>query len=192
MVVRTQKIMMPRSITPGSIIQGLIIAVAVTALSACAAPPSRVRVDQAEGGPPNCRTFAWHGTPGDVASFSDQRVRGAVMEQLKAKGYEEVTDKADCRIAYQLTTRETPKAKPGVGVGVGGGSGGVGGGIGVSLPIGRKSGFTGTFALDVIDNAKNAQVWNGSVDAELSAADISESEAHDLAKQVLSAYPDSK
>ena len=69
------------------------------------------------------------------------------MQQLKTKGYQEVDDKADCGIAYRLTTREIPKAKPGVGVGVGGGSGGVGGGIGVSLPIGRKSGFTGTFPV---------------------------------------------
>jgi hypothetical protein len=114
------------------------------------------------------------------------------MEQLKAKGYEEVTDKADCRIAYQLTTRELPKAKPGVGVGVGGGSGGVGGGIGISLPIGRKSGFVGTFLLDVIDGTKNAQVWRGSVETELEGTDVSDAEARELAKEVLSAYPDSK
>jgi hypothetical protein len=168
----------------------LVLIAIVAALTACATPSSRVRVDQAEGGIPNCRTFAWHAAPGDVASLSDQRVRAAVMEQLKAKGYQEVADRPDCRIAYHLTTREIPKAKPGVGVGVGGGSGGVGGGIGVSLPIGRKSGFTGTFVLDVIDNAKNSQVWSGSLDAELAASDVSESEARDLAKEVLSALPD--
>jgi hypothetical protein len=169
-----------------------LLAVVATVLSACAAPSSRVRVDQAEGGLPNCRTFAWHATPGDTASLSDQRVRAAVMEQLKAKGYEEVADKADCRIAYQLTTRELPKAKPGVGVGVGGGSGGARGGIGISLPIGRKSGFTGTFLLDVIDSTKNAQVWRGSVETELESGDVSDTEARDLAKEVLTAYPDSK
>jgi hypothetical protein len=166
--------------------------IVVTVLTACAAPTSRVRVDQADSGPPNCLTFAWHATSGDAAPLGDQRVRAVVMEQLKAKGYQEVADKADCRIAYQLATRELPKAKPGVGVGVGGGSRGVGGGIGVSLPIGRKSGFTGTFVLDVIDNAKNAQVWSGSVDAELAAAEVSDREARDLVEEVLAAYPDSK
>jgi Domain of unknown function (DUF4136) len=169
----------------------LLTLIVTIALAACAAPAARVRVDQADR-LPSCRTFAWHAVPGDAASLSDQRVRAAVMEQLKKKGYQEVTDKADCRIAYHLTTREIPKAKPGVGVGVGGGSGGVGGGIGVSLPIGRKSGLTGTFGLDVIDNAKNAQVWSGSIDAELAAAELSEREAHDLANEVLSAYPNSK
>jgi hypothetical protein len=118
-------------------------------------------------------------------------VKSAVLAQLKSKGYEESSDKPDCKIAYHLTTREIPKAKPGVGVGVGGGSGGVGGGIGVSLPIGRKSGFTGTFTLDVIDATKNAQVWSGSLDTELAAQEVSEREANELATQVLAAYPDS-
>lgn len=171
---------------------GSILPIALAGgLAACATPTDRVRVDQAEGGLPHCRTFAWHAAPGDVTSLTDQRVKSAVMAKLKDKGYQEVADKPDCRIAYHLTTREIPKSKPGVGVGVGGGSGGIGGGIGVSLPIGRKSGFTGTFTLDVIDNAKNAQVWSGSLDAQLAAADISEGEAQDLAAEVLSAYPSS-
>lgn len=171
-----------------------ILAASIIAISigGCAAQAERVRVDQAEGGLPNCRTFAWHAAPGDVASLTDQRVQAAVMAKLKDKGYQEVADKPDCRIAYHLTTREIPKAKPGVGVGVGGGSGGIGGGIGVSLPIGRKSGFTGTFTLDVIDNAKNAQVWSGSLDAQLAAADVTEGEARDLATETLSAFPNSK
>ena len=170
----------------------VLSSIIVSSLAACAAPTERVRVDQVEGGLPNCRTFAWHTVSGDAASFNDQRVRAAVMDQLKIKGYQEATEKPDCRIAYRLTTREIPKAKPGVGVGVGGGSGGIGGGIGVSLPIGKKSGFTGTFALDVIDAAKNAQVWSGSLETELEAADVTEEEARDLAAEVLSSYPNSK
>lgn len=169
----------------------LVASIAAIALTGCATSSERVRVDQADGGLPNCRTFAWHAAPGDVTSLTDQRVRAAVMTQLKTKGYQEVADKADCRIAYHLTTRELPKAKPGVGVGVGGGSGGLGGGIGVSLPIGRKSGFTGTFTLDVIDSAKNAQVWSGSLDAELATAEVGEGEAKDLATEVLAAFPNS-
>jgi len=171
-----------------------VIAVAafVSALAACAAPATHVRVDQAEAGLPNCQTFAWQAVSGDAASLTDQRVRTAVLERLKAKGYTESADKPDCRIAYHLTTRETPKSKPSVGVGVGGGSGGMGGGIGVSLPIGRKKGFTGAFTLDVIDNAKNAQVWSGAVDAKLASAEISEEDAAALAKEVLAEYPDRK
>lgn len=124
--------------------------------------------------------------------MGDQRVRAAVFAKLKAKGYQESTDKPDCKIAYHLSMREIPKAKPGVGVGVGGGSRGVGGGIGISLPIGRKAGFTGTFTLDVIDATKNAQVWSGSLDTEFAAEEVSEGEATELARQVLASYPDAK
>ena len=172
-----------------TLVQLTNLAVAMTLLTACAAPEQRVRVDQAEGGLPNCRAFAWHPVPGDVASFTDQRVKTAVMDQLKAKGYAESAENPDCRIAYQLTTSEIPRQKPGVGVGVGGGSRGVGGGIGITLPVGRKSGYTGTFSLDVIDAAKNAQVWRGSIDVGLESAGISESEAQQLAEEVLGDYP---
>jgi hypothetical protein len=151
-----------------------------------------VRVDQAEGPLPNCRTFAWHAIPGDAASFADQRVKAAVMAQLESKGYKEAPEKPDCKIAYQLTTREIPKSKPSVGVGVGGGSRGVGGGIGVSLPVGGKRGFAGTFTLDVIDANKNAQIWKGSIDTDLKDAEISDAEAQRLAEQVLGAYPNAQ
>lgn len=161
----------------------------LASLAGCASPSARVRVDQAEGGLPDCRTFAWHAISGDAASLSDQRVKAAVMAALEAKGYEQATENPDCRIAYHMTTREIPKAKPSVGVGVGGGSRGVGGGIGVSLPVGRRAAYTGTFTLDVIDASKNAQVWSGSIDVELAEAELSEQDAHELAKEVLGAFP---
>lgn len=164
----------------------ILVAVAI---AGCASPPAQVRVDQAESGLPNCQTFAWHNVSGDATSLTDQRVRAAVMGQLNAKGYTENVDKPDCRIAYRLATREIPKAKPGVGVGVGGGSGGMRGGVGISLPIGHKSGHLGTFTLDVIDAAKNAQVWSGSIDADLAQAEISDEEAQSLVKDVLAQYP---
>lgn len=163
---------------------------ALGVLVGCAAPSPRVRIDQTEGGLPACRTFAWHAISGDAASLSDQRVKAAVLAELEAKGYEQAADKPECRIAYHMTTREIPKAKPSVGVGVGGGSRGMGGGIGVSVPIGRRPAFTGTFTLDVIDAEKNAQVWSGSVDADLEQAELSDEEAQQLAKEVLSAFPD--
>lgn len=163
---------------------------ALVVLAGCATPSPRVRVDQAEGGLPACRTFAWQAISGDAASLTDQRVKAAVLQQLEAKGYEQAAEKPECRIAYHMTTSELPKAKPSVGVGVGGGSRGMGGGIGVSVPIGRRPGFTGTFTLDVVDASKNAQVWSGSIDAQLEQAELSEEEAQQLVKEVLSAFPD--
>lgn len=163
--------------------------IAVTA-AGCATQPSQVRIDAAEGGLPQCQTFAWNPISGDAASFTDQRVRTAVMQTLQAKGYSESADKPDCRIAYHLSTREVPKSKPRVGVGVGGGSGGVGGGIGVSLPIGKSKAQNGTFTLDVIDATKNAQVWSGSVDSAFDAAELSDAEAKAVVDTVLEKFPD--
>src|SRR6185295_1658260 len=99
------------------------------------------------------------------------------LKRLEEKGYTLATEKPDCQIAYVLSTQDRPKPKPSVGVGVGGGSGGARGGIGVSLPIGSHKQQVGTFTLDVVDVAKNAQVWSGSVDVGIQERQISDDES---------------
>jgi hypothetical protein len=163
----------------------------LTLLAGCTATaPSRVRVDMAESGLPKCQSFEWLPTPQQPASFTEQRVKSEVMAQLKQKGYTEATEKGDCRITYVLDVHERPKNKPSVGVGAGGGSGGVGGGIGISLPIGKKNEQVGTFTIDIVDTAKNAQVWSGSVDASFMKAELNEDEAREVVATVLEKYPD--
>lgn len=162
-------------------------------LAGCATSAPQVRVDSIEGALPDCQSFAWNPVPGtDAASFTDQRVQTIVMQTLEAKGYTQSADKPDCRIAYHLSTHENPQSKPRVGVGMGGGSGGVGGGVGISLPIGKKKAQSGTFTLDVIDAAKNAQVWSGSIDAGFESAELSDADARVVVEQVLAKYPDRK
>lgn len=178
--------MQPATIKP----MRLVVSVIAVIAAGCAAQTSKVRVDTAETGLPQCQTFAWNPISGDAASLTDQRVRNEVMQTLQAKGYTESADKPDCRIAYHLSTQEIPKSKPRVGVGMGGGSGGLGGGIGVSLPIGKNKGQTGTFTLDVIDAAKNAQVWSGSIDAAFDSAELSDAEAKAVVEKVLAEFPD--
>jgi hypothetical protein len=180
--------MTPRHIAAARIAMSVALALL---LKGCATSASSVRVDTIEGELPKCQTFSWNPAPsGDAASLTERRVRTAVMSRLKTKGYTEVSDKADCRIAYDLSSHEIERAKPSVGVGVGGGSRGMGGGIGVSLPIGKRKGERGTFTLDVIDSAKNAQVWSGSVDAAFDSRELSEAEAQEVVDEVLAAYPD--
>jgi len=65
-------------------------------LGACAATGSSVRVDKAESGLPNCKTFAWNPSGGEAVSLAEQRIRSQVMQTLKSKGYSEATDKPDC------------------------------------------------------------------------------------------------
>jgi Domain of unknown function (DUF4136) len=162
---------------------------AAIALSGCAAPAAKVRVDKADTDLAVCRSFAWQAPSQDPASFTDQRVRAAAEATLKSKGYALVDDKPDCKLSYVLSAQEIAKSKPRVGVGAGGGSGGVGGGIGISLPIGGKKGQAGTFTIDVIDAGKNAQIWSGSIDATFKAPELTEEEAREVVGQVLDAFP---
>jgi hypothetical protein len=168
----------------------LITLASVLLLSACASTGSQVRIDKADTfDAVQCQSFAWHAPSDQPASFTDQRVRNHVMAALKAKGYAEVNENPSCRVSYVLSTRERPRSRPGVGVGVGGGSGGIGGGIGVTLPVGRKS-EAGTFTLDIIDSAKNAQVWSGSVEGAFGSAELTDDEAKSLVEEVLAEFPD--
>jgi hypothetical protein len=159
------------------------------ALSGCATERS-VRVDKADADLSKCRTFDWRAPTSDAATFTDQRVRAATLKRLEEKGYTLATDKPDCQITYVLSTQDRPKPKPSVGVGVGGGSGGARGGIGVSLPIGSHKEQIGTFALDVVDTAQNAQIWSGVVDVAIQAREISGEEADEAVKVILAEFPD--
>jgi hypothetical protein len=162
-----------------------------TLLVGCTATaPSKVRVDMAESGLPNCQSFEWLPSQQQPASLAEQRVKSQVMAKLKEKGYAEVAEKGDCRVTYVLDIHERPVNKPGVGVGVGGGSGGVGGGIGISLPIGKRAEQAGTFTLDIVDTAKNAQVWSGSLDASFLKAEPNDDETREIVAKVLEKYPD--
>jgi hypothetical protein len=151
---------------------------------------SKVRVIKGDVDLQLCRTFAWQAQSEDPASILDQRVRAAIMSTLQTKGYKEVTANPDCRVAYVFASQEASrKSGPSIGVGVGGGSGGIGGGIGIGLPIGRKK-QTGTITIDVIDPARNAQIWSGSLDGALKSAELTEAEAKKWVSKVLAEYPD--
>lgn len=162
---------------------------AMFAIAGCATPGTNVRVDQAESGPPACHSFQWWSPSKDATSFTEQRVRDAVLAELKDKGYAISPEDADCRVSYLFSASERPKSKPSVGVGAGGGSGGIGGGIGVSIPVGRRNEFSGTFTIDVIDAARNAQVWSGSIDGAFKGAELTEDEAKEAARTVLEEFP---
>ncbi len=168
----------------------LCLSAVLLAASGCATQRSEVRVDKADTDLSMCRTFDWRPVSSESASFTDQRVRAAALKWLEEKGYTLSTDKPDCQITYVLSTQERPKQKPSVGVGAGGGSGGVRGGIGVNLPIGRHKGQVGTFTLDIVDTAQNAQIWSGSVDVAIQASAISPEEADEAVRLILEKFPD--
>jgi hypothetical protein len=167
------------------LVGGALVAIAIS--SAHADP--KVRVDKADVDLGACRTFAWQAPSEGAASFTDQRVRAAVMATLKAKGYTEVTEKPDCRVSYVFSSQEVSKRSgPSIGVGVGGGARGIGGGVGIGLPIGRKK-QTGTITIDVIDAARNAQIWSGALDGTFKSTELTEVEAKQMVSKVLAKYP---
>jgi hypothetical protein len=166
------------------------VTAAVLAFSGCATQRADVRVDKGDTDLGKCRTFDWRPVSSDAATFTDQRVRAAALQRLEDKGYQLATDKPDCQITYVLSTQDRPKPKPSVGVGVGGGSGGARGGIGVSLPIGRNKEQIGTFTLDIVDVAQNAQIWSGSVDVGFHGKQISDEEADEAVRLILGKFPD--
>jgi hypothetical protein len=167
------------------LVTGLVIS-----LGGCATTSSKVRVDKADADLTKCQTFDWLESSSQPASFTDQRVKAATLAALRDKGYTQATDKPDCKITYALTTSTRAKPKPGVGVGVGGGSGGLGGGIGITLPVGKRGEGAGTFTIDIVDVARNAQIWSGSVDAQFAGAEPSEEEAAAIVKKILGEFPD--
>jgi hypothetical protein len=168
----------------------LCLTAAVLTASGCATQRADVRVDKGDADLGKCRTFDWRPVSSDAATFTDQRVRAAALKRLEDKGYQLATEKPDCQITYVLSTQDRPKPKPSVGVGVGGGSGGARGGIGVSLPVGRGKGQIGTFTLDIVDVAQNAQIWSGSLDVGIRGRQVSDEEADEAVRLILEKFPD--
>jgi hypothetical protein len=163
----------------------------LAAIIACSAhADSDVRVEKANVDLGICQTFAWHAQSQEPASFADQRVQAAAMATLEAKGYTVVPENPDCRVSYVFSSHETQgRSRPRIGVGVGSGAGGIGGGIGIGLPIGRKK-QSGTLAIDIIDAARNAQIWGGSLEVTLKSAELTEAEVSDWVSKVLAEFPD--
>jgi hypothetical protein len=156
----------------------------------CASTGSPVRVDQAEVDLSLCRTFGWLPAASDAESLTEQRVRSEALRQLEEKGYEITSEKPDCRITYVASIQELPRPRPRIGVGASGGSRGVHGGLGVHLPIGRRDAYSGTFTLDVIDAARKAQIWSGSLDASFEGPELTEDEARRAVEIILAEFPD--
>lgn len=103
-----------------------------------------------------------------VSSLATRRVRSAVLASLQSKGYTLNEGHPDFRVSCVFNVFERPKESGmRIGLGAGGGSGHVGGGLGFSIPIGKRTETIGAMTLDVIDVARNAQVWTGSYESKI-------------------------
>lgn len=157
-------------------------------LAGCASAP-RLYVQSAPE-PASCSRFAWFMPADQPETFVDQRMRAEVMQALAGKGYEVAGEDPDCLVAYRLVTETRYRPGPSVGIGMGGGSGRVGGGVGVNVPVGESSSASGRLSLDVIDAARNAQVWSGTLERATRSAEPGEEEIRAAVTQILAAFPD--
>ena len=122
------------------------------------------------------KTFGWVNAPasagsGESASIVDGYIRTAIANELKAKGYVEIAEASgatpDLVIEYEGAKTEKLKNNPfriGVGVGSYGSSGGGSVGVGSS---GVKEVKEGSLVVHVVDHARKAEVWRGSIAREL-------------------------
>jgi len=157
-------------------------------LGGCATAPE-VIVDSGAA-PVACERMAWFIVEEQTETLTDQRMRAEVMAQLAAKGYEVSDPEPDCLVAYRLVTRTDYRPGPSVGIGMGGSSGRVGGGVGVNVPVGESARALGTLSLDVIDAARNAQLWSGTLERATRSAEPEGEEIRAAVAQILAAFPD--
>jgi hypothetical protein len=180
---------------------------ALLALAACASPP-KVRVDKDTSvNFASYKTFSWlgasksappaaatatteHSITPEGNSIAENRVRTAVIAALQAKGYSLSEANPDFRVSYVLNVYEHHKdSGMRIGLGAGGSSGNMGGGVGLSIPVGKTKNLMGAMTIDVIDSAKNAQVWTGSYEQQVASDGLSDENANKIATTILSRFP---
>ena len=113
-------------------------------------------------------TYGWAPAPGvneadAPLQLLDQNIRAAISSEMRRRGYVESASDPDLRIAYQTTSQDKVESNPvRVGVGVGSWGGNFGGSVSVGSPSLRNY-QEGTLVIHAIDNARNAEVWQGRV-----------------------------
>lgn len=169
-------------------------------IAACATPP-KVRVDQdTRVNLAAYQTFAWlepvKSEPGVAAppnaaptSLQVERVKSAVISALKGKGYELDEARPEFRVTYVLHIFERPKdSGMRIGLGAGGGSGRVGGSVGLSIPVGTLTTKVGSMTIDIVDVARNAQVWTGTYEDTMSEPPT-DADVNRFVAAILAKYP---
>jgi hypothetical protein len=93
----------------------------------------------------------------------DRNIRTAIADQMRRKGYSEVSEGADLRVLYETSSTTRVENNPvQVGIGMGSWGSNVGGSINVGSPSVRNY-QEGTLVVHVVDAARNAEVWEGRV-----------------------------
>ena len=164
----------------------LVVGIALAA-AACATAP-KLYVDAADE-PLTCGSFGWLELPERPASIAEQRIRTEVMRTLQAKGYAEDNEGPDCLVSGAIYAGARPGSPVSVGVGAGRWGGSFGTSVGVSVPVGGGTRTVGNLAIDVIDVARNAEVWRGTLESAFRTPEPTSEEVGGAVRKVLEAFP---
>ena len=121
-------------------------------------------------------TYGWSPSPGVDGTdqpllMLDQNIRRAIAAEMQRRGYTESAT-PDLRITYQTTSKDVVESNPvRVGVGMGSWGGSFGGSVSVGSPSVRNY-REGTLVIHAIDNARNAEVWQGRVSGRISKGSV--------------------
>lgn len=132
---------------------------------------------------------AGSGATGAALPLVDASVRAALTDQMRLKGYTESTEKADLRIVYETTTAQRIESNPvQVGVGVGSWGTNAGGSVNVGSQ-GVRSYSEGTLVVHAVDNARNAEVWEGRISTRLDKGSLDPSTVASTVAKVMHDFP---
>jgi len=156
---------------------GLALCVALL-LGACASTPPPQPESMRDSAAPwaSYATYGWSPAPAVDGNdqpllMLDQNIRRAIAAELQRRGYAESAT-PDLRITYQTTSKDVVESNPvRVGVGMGSWGGSFGGSVSVGSPSVRNY-REGTLVIHAIDNARNAEVWQGRVSGRISKGSV--------------------
>lgn len=113
------------------------------------------------------RTFGWQPPPAassdEPLRLLDTNIRTAIRAEMTKRGYTEVQDDPQLRVAYETAADEKLKSNPfRIGIGLGSFGSNMGGSVNVGSPS-VQSYREGRLIIHVVDAAANRELWYGSI-----------------------------
>jgi hypothetical protein len=142
------------------------------------------------------RTFGW--TAGGTTEATeapvrllDANLRAAISDVMKRKGYVEAPagTAPDLRLAFETASAEKIENNPvRVGVGIGSWGGNFGGSVSMGSPSIRNY-QEGTLVIHAIDNARNAEVWQGRVSGKVTKGSLEPAAINQAVTTAMADFP---
>lgn len=113
------------------------------------------------------RTFGWQPPPAassdEPLRLLDTNIRTAIRAEMTKRGYTEVQDEPQLRVAYETAADDKLKSSPfRIGIGLGSFGSNMGGSVNVGSPS-VQSYREGRLIIHVVDAAANRELWYGSI-----------------------------